>query len=653
MNHPPLEHKNAESKSEFRIHLKASNFYDQLQERRQQQQRRQQLGYGDDRGRDQNAITFQDVNPHKHASVRPLISTIRIQERVAGVFDECSPVNGMLDALHTAFAHELGFALDPTHVWICITQAVSARIQSDPSNFRKILGIKHDDKKTLSIFDGTLDINGSTEQETEKWAKVFLQFEQHIADSMQSNWAQLCCTELSTSTRVSTLVQHATLMNSVKHYFDYCVMTLCGMAYVDVRGTQSDWTKLAMLVREMRTATFAKLNDKFFHQWLTYLEMVLHHISTTYDGKPTPHFWNSMYKYESYSGMATIDGWSLLLFPYDGAGEQRIQLVDKPQAHQYVKTLDSHVLGNFATGLNVVPFEWKYLDSRFTMKLVAGFQRPDVCQNSHANSANSNPKVVPMIVPSLGWMVLAENHNDVQAVRRATVQPVIAQSREPSQKDVQNSHANSANPRDFQNSHANSANPRDFQNSQDLQIRDANSTNPKDVQPMMTDHPDPTIVNQTADEKSNRDSLPGAALLILPDNTFQLVFCKGDDQKTRKYLQGPKGIVPIRNKQHHVLDLWYNDDCKVDPKCETNTLGFYVIDACDGAVESFYPYEVSGPILVTAKNGADETHGSRSSLSTHDLECLLQLCTSLKQNTSSDGAIRTFQKQMGMFKPSM
>jgi hypothetical protein len=634
----PTKRVKREERCHVRIPLKQSNFH----EHRKQQllDRIRFVPQQDNIGNDDH-VTFEELYPVLDDR-QPVFSPQIIDGCIAGIFDSCSPVHGMLDALHTAFSQELGFVLDPVHVWICITQAISCRIQQDPKLFHKILGIqtKHaDEKETIAVRNDSLDIHGSVERETSKWATVFPDFQRQISQKMTSMWASQCCTELSTSTDVSSLVQSMTLMASVQHYFNYEVFTMCGISFVDLVGTQQDWNKLAHLVREMRTKTFAALRDAFFHKWLTYLEMVLHQITSTYTSTPAYHFWKSMYKYESQSGTDTIDGWCLLLFPYGCNGQPRIQLMHQAHAHRYVQKMDTNELGAFATGLNTVPFTWDYFGHRIPLQMVSGFQKPTVVNRDGQDEE-------PIILPCLGWMIVVhERDRDKWNKTRSLFpipEPVQELVQEPIVKLQQSVQELVQEPVTQESKHELNQKP---------PVQDYAFHNNK-AHVISIDKQEKSNDDNKAREKSiNENKNPGIEIqepgngrsfLILPDNTFQVVHAKGDYARMRLYLKGPAGKIPIRDNQHHVFDLWCNDECNVDPNCETNNLGFYVVDACNGAVESFYPYGLTGPILVTAK-------GTCSSLSDKDIEHLAQYCTNLNKNQCSEGATRTFQKQIGLF----
>lgn len=313
---------------------------------------------------------------------------------IAGVFDRYSPIHGLFDAVHVAFAQELGLELDPAIVWACISQGIAQYVNNAPKECHKILNIKTalEEKKTkIVVRNDSLVKDENVSSATPKWAKVMPEFEKKISENLGSSFPVFLCNPFSTTTQTTDIVQKIILMDTCKQYFDYSVATMCGIAYVDRRGTKQDWQSIVSRLNTMKVL-FSDYEDKFFLEWLTKLIGVMQRIVGTFD-KEDGLLWESMYKYQSQSGGCSIDGWIMLLFPFDSEGKQLIKF---HKSCPFACRLYS--LRNFSSGMAVVPFEWDYFGEKINLKFCAGFAEPLV-------SAPCQGQTVPKIVPRLQWMV--------------------------------------------------------------------------------------------------------------------------------------------------------------------------------------------------------------------------------------------------------
>lgn len=97
----------------------------------------------------------------------------------------------------------------------------------------------------------------------------------------------------------------------MQHYFDYKVLTCCGISKVKLLGTRQDWVKL-------KEAT-ANLGTYGLDWWAESLCEILDEFIITYDGNPNKAFWNCIYKYSYVGGsgeVPRINGWILNFIPY-------------------------------------------------------------------------------------------------------------------------------------------------------------------------------------------------------------------------------------------------------------------------------------------------------------------------------------------------
>lgn len=148
----------------------------------------------------------------------------------------------------------------------------------------------------------------------------------------------------------------------MQSYFEYSVRSICGIPTITLEGTVEDWQDVAH-----RAQAFAEFDLSW---WLTPLQPVLQEFVAAARGEVRPAFWQSIYKFGSYSGGASITGWSIAFFPY---------LKD-----QY---------GNPTRGLARAPFKWAFPTREFDMEFLGGFV--GVAQDSSTLTLR----------PEVGWAI--------------------------------------------------------------------------------------------------------------------------------------------------------------------------------------------------------------------------------------------------------
>src|SRR5207253_8035086 len=111
---------------------------------------------------------------------------------------------------------------------------------------------------------------------------------------------------LSSATPTDILANQIAVMASVQNYFEFTVMTACGIGKIKLLGTREDWVKLKhMLPRGI---------DEFLDWWSLHLELIIDQCLQAFDKKADLDFFKSIIKYHDGSGSTYINGWSLFFF---------------------------------------------------------------------------------------------------------------------------------------------------------------------------------------------------------------------------------------------------------------------------------------------------------------------------------------------------
>jgi Domain of unknown function (DUF4419) len=220
-------------------------------------------------------------------------------------------------------------------------------------------------------------VKGSPEN---PWVEVFPEFTEQIRGHVGDGTHGFFVANFSTTGAAEKAAFEVVLMDAMQSYFTYELQSACGIPAITLEGTPDDW--YAILER-------AQLLPRFeLGWWLPVLEPILQQFIDAAEGKPAPQFWQSIYKYNSFSGGNAVTGWITAFFPYfkdpktslpscpdpwlDRAGKDLQELL-YPGKDRERGLVSGPAIDQFPTGLAKVPLLWKYYDQEFDMELLAGF----------------------------------------------------------------------------------------------------------------------------------------------------------------------------------------------------------------------------------------------------------------------------------------
>jgi hypothetical protein len=287
---------------------------------------------------------------------------------VAGVSNH--PV---ITALYDAFAQHRPLCLSPDMIWLLICQGVAHHVNVHAENLRSRF-VRHQGKARIEVRRDDF-IQGSPEN---PWGEVINEFslrvQEHIGPAHD-----LFVPRFSTTTPTERIAAEIVLLDAMQSYFEFVLRTRCGIPAITLEGTVRDWQELAD-----RAQAFAQFDLEW---WLTPLQPILREFVATARGDVRPAFWESIYKFRTFSGGAAITGWITALFPYfkdqrgnatevnpwlaeGGAKLQRL-LAGEWDRERFDRGGASP--GAFPSGLARAPFRWEYLEQTFDMEFLGGF----------------------------------------------------------------------------------------------------------------------------------------------------------------------------------------------------------------------------------------------------------------------------------------
>jgi hypothetical protein len=294
--------------------------------------------------------------------------------------------HGFIATLHLAFAEHRPLAISPDDIWLLILQGFADHIGMEPERYRDKL-VSHKGKKLLTVRRDEY-VKGREND----WGDSIDEFCERIARNCDTEIYDIATGKFSTTGRVEEVAFKIALMDTMKNYFSYREMTLCGIPEITLSGTPEDWRSIIERCERLREY------DLFW--WMNHLIPVLKKFEAASKGEVDRKFWSSIYKRQAQSGGDVVTGWILKFFPYmrEGRSLERNPFLatdfSKFTSYGFVQGFN---LDNFSSGLSEAPFVWDYLDKKFDMAFVSGFA--GVRQNRETKELS----------PAIAWAVVEKS----------------------------------------------------------------------------------------------------------------------------------------------------------------------------------------------------------------------------------------------------
>ncbi|KAJ3439595.1 hypothetical protein M0812_15628 [Anaeramoeba flamelloides] len=308
------------------------------------------------------------------------------------------PNNHLLAMLHLSFCDHVPMILTPDDIWLTLLQGFSTHININAEKYRTRF-TQSSEKETIRVRHDGL-VKGGTDS---PWHEVFPMFSNVLKEKLGEELHGFLVKGFSTTTPVVENAYNIMLMDVVKSYYDYRVMTMCGIPEIHIEGTLEDWEGLYDRV--------SKFEEFDLGWWSEKLRYVLGNIVKTVKskGKKDKKFWQSFYKFKSFSGGDVATGWVNILFPYD----------KNEKLNPYCKNYDPNKkedknrfggdglnLGQYPSGLSKVPFIWEYFSQKFDMDFFSGFT--GLLQEERDNGA---------LRTNIGWAVAYQGGQELEEKR--------------------------------------------------------------------------------------------------------------------------------------------------------------------------------------------------------------------------------------------
>lgn len=288
--------------------------------------------------------------------------------------------NAFVEALTQSYAQHYPLVLGPDEVWMTLAQSFAQHVDQNAEKLRRLF-VQHEGKEKIVWRNDSL-VMGSPNN---PWMDGF----DYFADEIKKHIGKkhdLLTASFSTTGPVERAASQVVLMDAMKHYFEYGVMTLCGVPEITLLGTTEDWKSI-----RARVQAFNEVEG--LSAWVKRLDPITSQFVEASEGRVDRKFWADIYKTEHRgSGGPEISGWANALFLYlaNRDGTMRKNPLAEDAGSDY-----NPRSGDYPCGISKVPFWWEYHGPRYDYEFLGGFV-----------AVSQDPETLA-VRPALGWAVRA------------------------------------------------------------------------------------------------------------------------------------------------------------------------------------------------------------------------------------------------------
>ncbi len=142
-----------------------------------------------------------------------------------------SKLNPFVFAVHTAYAEHRPLSLSPDMIWLLICQGFTKHVDYHSEELRDRF-VQFPDKKKIKINTEWFSLDFHKGSQNNPWHLVFPAFADSINKYVGNNFSTLIVSEFSTTTLADKIAFEVTLMDAVSSYFDYEILTSCGIPQI-------------------------------------------------------------------------------------------------------------------------------------------------------------------------------------------------------------------------------------------------------------------------------------------------------------------------------------------------------------------------------------------------------------------------------------
>jgi len=282
-------------------------------------------------------------------------------------YDQVQGSSLFFQTVHHAFAKHYPLALSPDVLMYLVANEVATAVKLNPEEYRSLFTTSPE-KRLIRVQDDALRMGKPSQ-----WDKALSQFYPAMKGCVPSDIMEKVLPPFSTHTETSQIASLMTFLDMASPYFEYRVLTCCGIPKIRLLGKPEDYQMLYDACLALSVIFQKDLGDYFKH-----LLPVVDKIAKQTAGEPIDNaFWSSIYKHLSGSGTDDMTGWLTAFVNYISA-DDHIRAKDM-ECYNWKKHFGNESF--FGTGIplayipahvNRTPFVWEYFYSDYQMEFLSG-----------------------------------------------------------------------------------------------------------------------------------------------------------------------------------------------------------------------------------------------------------------------------------------
>jgi len=220
--------------------------------------------------------------------------------------------NGFVDTALCAYNDHHHLVIRPDDVWIAIISQFNLFVNANAEQLRHLF-VAHDGKKELTIKAAGTRYTPNNGDMAKQMGELI---QENVVDPSLREWI---IPQFTTTTESDVIISSVIMMSTLKKYFDYTFMKMCGLPAVTLLGEREDW--------EQKLGKIEKLKEygEVSSQWYALLTQVLTEFVNTFihpEAYRTKDFWQKIADYRSGgSGPCYLSGWITAFCFFDKDGQ--------------------------------------------------------------------------------------------------------------------------------------------------------------------------------------------------------------------------------------------------------------------------------------------------------------------------------------------
>jgi hypothetical protein len=244
--------------------------------------------------------------------------------------------NNFVNAFLQAYNYHKTLRLRPDDIKLQLLMIISTFINNNAEMMRPFF-VDHKGKKELTVFFDAFKPN-----------QIFGEFGRQLEGNIKCpEFAKHYKHKFSTTTELISVVNNMTLMNTLKEYFEFTMICMCGIPSVELEGTQEDWNELKQTYEYFKGITGQyELKEWYNHFDVImdmFIEMRMLQESGTIDAPDhIKKLWERVISYipVGSGGDTKLAGWIRLFCPYSSS----MKLIDGLDKNLECFNIDSEPL---------------------------------------------------------------------------------------------------------------------------------------------------------------------------------------------------------------------------------------------------------------------------------------------------------------------